>query len=70
MPTFPIDGRIYLGTDGAHWFVCRRPFPDSPAQSANVDTGELRVFEDHHVAEWLNLRLTAVIRIIGGRTRV
>lgn len=63
------DGALYQCTEGHYWLVCRRDIPHSPAQSANVDTGELRVYVDGHVHKWLPLKLSAVIRLIGPHTK-
>lgn len=62
-------GRKFFDQAGSVWLICARKRPDQPAMAANVDTGELVVFENDMVAAWVELRISAVARLLGSAER-
>lgn len=59
------EGKVYCDVDGVMWLCCRRKRPEMPLMVASLDTGELRLFEMAHVEQWVDVKLSAVLRWLG-----
>lgn len=59
-----IQGKVFQCVLGHMWIVCRPNFPGAPCRACNVDTGDLTAFDERQVAEWLDVKVSSVLRLL------